>query len=46
MYHTKWEAWFDGSKLSGIKCKRLMDQHEVIINNLSEIYWIIWIKTL
>ena len=34
MYHIKREAWFSGAKLNGVKCRRLMDQNELIINDM------------
>ena len=37
-YHVKQEAWFGGDKLNGLKCRRLMDQNEVIINNIRYMY--------
>ena len=38
MYHIKQEAWFGGTKLNGVNCRRLMDEHEVIINNIRDIF--------
>ena len=38
MYHIKRKAWFGGAKLNWVNCKRLMDQDEVIINNIREIF--------
>ena len=38
MYHIKQEAWFDGAKVNGVNCRRLMDQREVIINNILDIF--------
>ena len=37
MYHIKREAWFGGAKLNGVNCRRLIDQHEVIINNIRDV---------
>ena len=38
MYHIKQEAWFDGAKVNGVNCRRLMDQNVVIINNIWDIF--------
>ena len=38
MYYIKREAWFSSAKLNGINCRRLMDQNEVIINNIRNIF--------
>ena len=38
MYHIKQETWFDGAKVNEVNCRRLMDQHEVIINNILDIF--------
>ena len=36
MYHIKREAWFGGSKLNGVNCRRLMDKNEEIIDSIRE----------
>ena len=38
MYYIKREAWFSSAKLNAINCRRLMDQNEVIINNIRNIF--------
>ena len=38
MYHIKREAWFGGAKLNGVNCRRLMDQHKVIINIIRDTF--------
>ena len=38
MYHIKREVWFGSAKLNGVKCRRLMDQHEVMINKIRNIF--------
>ena len=38
MYHIKREAWFGGTKLNGVKRRRLMDKNEDIINNIRDIF--------
>ena len=38
MYHIKWEAWFGGSKLNGVNCRKLMDKNKVIINKIRDIF--------
>ena len=38
MYHIKREAWFGGAKLNGVNCRRLIDQHKVIINNTRDTF--------
>ena len=37
MYHIKLEAWFGGGKLNGVKCRRSMYQHKIIINNIWDV---------
>ena len=38
MYHIKQEAWFGRAELNGVNCRRLIDQHEVIINNIRDTF--------
>ena len=38
MYLIKREAWFGGSKLNGVNCRRLMDKNEEIINSIRDIF--------
>ena len=38
MYYIKQNAWFGGDKLTGVNCRRFMDQNEVIINNIRDIF--------
>ena len=38
LYHIKREAWFDGAKLNGVNCKRLMDKIAEIINSIRDIF--------
>ena len=37
MYYIKREAWFGGTKLNGVNCRRLMDKNEEIINKTKDI---------
>ena len=37
-FHIKREAWFGCVKLNGVNCRRLIDQNEVIINNIRDIF--------
>ena len=39
MYHIKREAWFNGAKLNGVYCRRLMDKNEEIINSIRDIFY-------
>ena len=32
------EDWFGDAKLHGVNCRRLMDEHEVIINDICDIF--------
>ena len=38
MYYTKREVWFGGTKLNGVSYRRLMEQNEVIIKNIRNIF--------
>ena len=38
MYHIKREAQFGDAKLNEVNCRKLVDQNEVIINNIREIF--------
>ena len=38
MYYIKREAWFGGTKLNGVNCRRSIYHHEVIINNIRDIF--------
>ena len=38
MHHIKREAWLGGTKLNGVNCRRLMDQNELIINNIRNLF--------
>ena len=38
IYHIKREAWFGGTKLNGVNCRRLMDKNKDIINSIKDIF--------
>ena len=38
MYHIKREAWFGDEKLNKVNCRSLMDQYEVIMYNIRDIF--------
>ena len=38
MYHIKRETWFGGTKLNEVNCRRSIYHHEVIINNIRDIF--------
>ena len=37
-YNIKREAWFGGTKLNGVNCRRLMEKNEEIINSIRDIF--------
>ena len=36
-YNIKREAWFGGTKLNGVNCRRLMDKNEDIVSSIKDI---------